>query len=367
MIRLASIIHQFEAELLEQSQALLLPSQLKALSAMKRCRSELSLKMKACCSACDHSAFIPHSCGHRLCPHCQHHEGQQWIEQQLQKQVPSSYFMVTFTLPQPFRALAWQHQRQVYQLMFECAWLTLKQFTGNEKQLGGIPGVIAVLHTHARSLAYHPHIHTVMPAASIHKDHRWWCKKRGKYLFNHKALAKVFRAKFLAACVQHELILPSEYPEKWVVDCRYMGDGDKVIRYLGRYLYRGVLSETNIVRCKEGQVTFRYQDSATKRWKRMTLSGVEFLLRILRHALPKGFRRARNYGFLHPNSKGLIHALHLALKFFPCKWMKKPKPRPVFKCSCCGAAMIIVRTRIAANTIADPPDEAVKWEGSNHR
>ncbi len=43
MIRLASIIHQFEAELLEQSQALLLPSQLKALSAMKRCRSELSL------------------------------------------------------------------------------------------------------------------------------------------------------------------------------------------------------------------------------------------------------------------------------------------------------------------------------------
>jgi len=30
---------------------------------------------------------------------------------------------------------------------------------------------------------------------------------------------------------------------------------------------------------------------------------------VLRYVLPKGFRRARNFGFLHPNSKRLIRLL----------------------------------------------------------
>jgi hypothetical protein len=33
--------------------------------------------------------------------------------------------------------------------------------------------------------------------------------------------------------------------------------------------------------------------------------------------LPKGFRRARNFGFLHPNCKRLIALLHVLLKFAP--------------------------------------------------
>ena len=32
---------------------------------------------------------IEASCGHRHCPHCQHHESQQWLERQLKKQVCS--------------------------------------------------------------------------------------------------------------------------------------------------------------------------------------------------------------------------------------------------------------------------------------
>ena len=38
---------------------------------------------------------------------------------------------------------------------------------------------------------------------------------------------------------------------------------------------------------------------------------------MLQHVLPKGFRRARNFGFLHPNCKRLIALLHLLLKFDP--------------------------------------------------
>ena len=41
--------------------------------------------------------------------------------------------------------------------------------------------------------------------------------------------------------------------------------GDKALIYLGRYLYRGVIQEKDILKCENGMVTFRYRDSKTKR------------------------------------------------------------------------------------------------------
>ncbi len=103
----------------------------------------------------------------------------------------------------------------------------------------------------------------------------------------------------------HQTFLPQE----WEVDCKQVGSGDKALIYLGRYLYRGVIREKDILSCKEGHVTYRYQNSKTKQWEINTVSGARFLWLVLQHILPKGFRRARNYGFLHPNSKQLIRVL----------------------------------------------------------
>ena len=300
MIRLSSIIQSFEAEFLSTYKAAL-PSQLKALSALKQCRSTQSPVMVAQCDGCEKQVFIPHSCGHRNCPHCQHYESQQWLERQLNKQVPAEYFMLTFTLPKELRPLAWQHQRTLYDLMIRCSWETLKTFAENDPQLQGKTGAITVLHTHSRRLDYHPHVHVVMPAATIDADKRRWRTKTSKnkkaYLFNHKALAKVFRAKLLDAITQEGLELPARYPETWVVNVKSVGSGDKALVYLGRYLYKGVIQEKDIIACKEGLVTFRYQDSKTKNMQTRTLPGAQFLWLILQHVLPKGFRRTRNFGF----------------------------------------------------------------------
>jgi hypothetical protein len=156
------------------------------------------------CTECAHRKLVPHSCGHRHCPHCQHHESQQWLERQLKKQVPAEYFLLTFTLPAEFRALAWARQRVVYDLLLQSCWQTVHRFAHNDRQLQGTPGAIPVLHTNTRRLDYHPHVHLVMPAAAVDAEGKQWrTKARGKakggYLFNQKALAKVFRAKVLAA------------------------------------------------------------------------------------------------------------------------------------------------------------------------
>jgi hypothetical protein len=351
MILFSSIIKQFETDFLDQYRGKILPSHFKALGNMKLCRTAASPRMLASCTECNQQAFVPHSCGHRNCPHCQSHESQQWLERQLKKQVPAEYFLLTFTLPAQLRSLAWQHQRIFYGLIMQSAWETLHSFSLNDKELQGTPGAIAVLHTHSRELAFHPHVHLVMPAAAINAKSRLWRKKsKGKakksYLFNHKALAKVFRAKMLDGISKAGLALPGKYPEKWVVNCKAVGSGEKALIYLGQYLYKGVIQEKDIVTCNNGKVTFRYRNSKTKELKLKTVSGAQFLWLVLQHVLPRGFRRARNFGFLHPNSKRLIQLLQFILKIDPARGLEMLKQRPQMICTCCGAKMKIIKTML---------------------
>jgi hypothetical protein len=186
----------------------------------------------------------------------------------------------------------------------------VRSFSLNEKHLQGTPGAVAVLHTHSRPLDYHPHVHLVMPAATLDSKQRVWHTKTDKgFLFHHKALAKVFRAKLLEALTAAGLTLPVRHPVRWVVDCQHVGAGEKALVYLGRYLYRGVLQEKGILASDDRQVTFRYRNSKTHRSETRTLPGADFLWRLLQQVLPKGLRRARNFGFLHPNSMRLLQLL----------------------------------------------------------
>ncbi len=358
MTLLSTLIEKFRQPFLEQYQHQILPSQIRALNAMERCRTAQSAYMKADCSECDQTIYVPHSCGHRNCPHCQAHESQRWIELQTKKRVPGEYFMLTFTLPSQLRALTFAHQRIIYDLMMQVSWDTVKTFSQNDKQLQGTPGAVAVLHTHTRRLDYHPHVHMVMPAGAIDTKHKLWRVKRGhgksQYLFNHKALAKVFRKKLLDAIQKAGLDVPNTVPRARVVDCKHVGSGEKALVYLGRYPYRGVFQEKDILACENGQVTFRSRNAKPRTMEQRTVSGVEFLRMLLMHILPKGLRRARNFGFLHPNSKRLIKLLQLLHKLI----LQEPLPvakRPALLCPCCHRPMVIVRTRIMTLRSSSPP------------
>ena len=383
-IPLASVITRFESEFLAQYQHQLLPSQFKALKAMQACRSSLCAQMLAQCTSCGAQRLVPHSCGHRSCPHCQHFESQRWIERQTQALLPGTYFLITFTLPAELRALAWSRQRMVYGLLMQCAWDTLAQFSRNHRQLKGQAGAVGVLHTHSRRLEFHPHVHLAMPGAAFDAEHGLWrslrkTRKGGHYLFNHKALAAVFRGKLLAALNAQGLTAPLCLPERWVVDCKSVGNGEKALVYLGRYLYRGVIQERDILRCENGQVTFRYRDSHTGKNTTRTVSGAHFLWLVLQHVLPKGLRRSRNFGLLHPNCRHRQRLALLRMGLRPsvmasCTAGMPPSAqpplseRPRLQCRCCGAAMVIVRRRIAplASTggTAGPPGAA--REGTMH-
>ena len=110
---------------------------------------------------------------------------------------------------------------------------------------------MAVLHTHSRSLELHPRVHMVMLSAAALDVKRGPLRRLLRepgYLSNHKALVKVFRGQLLAAPKSQGLQPPVVLPEAWVVHCKHLDHGGAAMVYLGRYLYRGVIQEADIVR-----------------------------------------------------------------------------------------------------------------------
>lgn len=310
-----------------------------ALNAILGCRTEQYGQIYLSCRDCTGVSMRYQSCGHRSCNQCQNHSTSQWLDRQICKLLPVEYFMVTFTLPYELRALAKSDQKQVYSLLFECAVSTLKDFGLNEKKFASELAMTAVLHTHTRKLDYHPHVHVIVPGGGIHRKRKEWRKVDGKYLFNGFALAKVFKGKLLKSLEQAKLKTPLT-PTKWVVQCQHVGRGLPALKYLSRYLYRGVISNRNIIKDDGEFVTFRYKDSKTKQMKTRRLRGEDFIKLVLQHTLPKGFRRARDYGFLHGNAKGLLKTVQWILQVAIFK--PEEKPRPKFICKLCQSTMFII-------------------------
>lgn len=345
---LSQVIENHRDELERLHGPELLPSHRQALRAMARCRRQGSELMVLGCPDCKTSLKIPHSCGHRSCPHCQHHESQQWLEKQQGKLLPVTYFMVTFTVPAELRPLFWAKQRTCYDLLLKIAWETIDSFARRDPKLKGRTGAHAVLHTHNRMLGYHPHVHLIVPAGAVNEDQKEWRSKGGKFLFPEKNIAKVFRAKWFGGMRQLGLQVNSTLPNEWVVDCKAVGQGREALVYLGRYLYRGVLPEKNILSDKDGQVTFRIKTNEGEDVIQ-TLSGGEFLWLLLQHVLPRRFRRVRDYGLLHSLAKRLVQLLQLLLRVVLPPPVE-PRPKPVLLCPHCGTAMTILAVRVKEQT-----------------
>lgn len=327
MITFAQLMTEHEQALIDAHGHELLPSHRKAISAMKRCRTGGSLLMVADC--------------------------EQWLERQRAKLLPVDYFMITFTLPAQLRTMAWLNQRVVFNLLFSLAWETLRSFGLSDPKLLGKIGATAVLHTNTRALDFHPHVHFVVPAGAVDKKHRLWRQKEGKFLFHQKSSAKVFHAKWIEAIKESKLSVKETIPRQWVVNCQHVGLGNSALTYLGKYLYRGVLPEKQIIRNENGKVTFAYKDNRGVRRTR-EMAGGDFLWLILKHVLPRGFRRSRDYGFLHGNSKKMIQLLHYVLRCIPSSikmgTIEVLSKRAAIICEKCGAAMRVIATRLSPET-----------------
>lgn len=334
-MQLKKIIATHAEQFATQYDRYLLPGQRRALDAMLACRSSCG-EFVVECEGCVTRTRIPLSCGHRACPQCQVNLGGQWFDRQQQKLLPVNYFMVTFTIPAELRKTARYHQHIFYDLLFDAAAAALNTMGANNH--GMKLGMTGVLHTHTRTLDYHPHIHFIVPGGGIVTQDKvkHWKAIDEHYLINEFALATIFRGILLKLLIDNSIPFSRKLKGQWVAHVKNIGRGEKALRYLSRYLYRGVINQNNI-NAEGNNVSFRYEESKTKQRKTKTLSAPHFIWKLMQHVLPRGFRRVRDYGFLHANAKRLLLQVQLALG------VSVTATAPAKNSLCCGVCKGIVK------------------------
>ena len=118
-VSLVSTLTRYRTEFYHQYGHRLSDEHRHALSAMIKCRTAHFGQLSWHCEDCNLTRTLLRSCEHRSCPRCQNPNNTQWLLRQQQNLLPVNYFMVTFTLTSQLREVAWQHQRQVYELLFD--------------------------------------------------------------------------------------------------------------------------------------------------------------------------------------------------------------------------------------------------------
>ena len=358
----------------------------KVLLAIARCRTAALGGHLDECTRCGHRAISFNSCRNRHCPKCQTAARDRWIAARQKELLPTRYLHVVFTLPGRLSPLVLQNKKIIYDLLFRTSAETLLEVARNPEHLGVEIGFFSVLHTWSQKLTAHPHVHCVVPAGGLSPDHARWIRSRDNYFLPKKVLAELFRGKFVDALkeafqngqlhfhgdlkllAQPEIFaawLRPLHRQDWVVYLkRPFGGPAYVVHYLGRYTHRVAISNHRLVSFKDGQVTFRWRDSAHhNEQKLMTLSVDEFLRRFLLHILPKGFVRIRNFGFLANRRRSTLLPL--------CFQLLGTTPQPpaeehssstedaaeLYRCPHCGGPMKVIERLTAAEILLRSPPE----------
>jgi hypothetical protein len=320
-LEVADVFRRFGAAFRQAHADALGRGQLRAMSAIERCRTAALGGHVEQCDACGHRRITYNSCRHRACPKCQSLARAQWLQEREAELLEVEYFHVVFTVPGPIAAIALQNRRLVYDLLFHASAETLRTIAADPQHLGAEIGFLSILHTWGQNLLHHPHVHCVVPGGGIAPDGERWIGCRPGFFLPVRVLSRLFRRLFLEQLHQafhagqlrlrgqleplrqanafRAYLAPAAQAE-WIVYAKPpFGGPRQVLNYLGRYTHRVAISNNRLLTMDGNRVTFAWKDYKHGAARRtMTLEADEFIRRFLLHVLPNGLQHIRHYGFL---------------------------------------------------------------------
>jgi len=371
--------------------------QLKAMSAIERCRTAAFGGHVARCEKCAHTQIAYNSCRNRHCPKCQGAAAKAWLADRQAELLPVPYYHVVFTLPAPIADIAYQNKAEIYAILSKAAAETLITIAADPKHLGARIGLTTVLHTWGSALTHHPHVHCIVPGGGLSPDGAHWIACRPRFFLPVRVLSRLFRRLFLEQlAAAHETgrlrffgdhaplaarhafaaYLASLRKVEWVVYAKRPFAGpEAVLAYLSRYTHRVAIANSRLIAFDDNGVTFRWKDYRAKgreRMKVMTLASGEFIRRFLIHVLPTGFHRIRHYGLFANGGRteNLARARELLRVPAPQDELDDADanadepPTSVLPCPCCGGRMIIIETFERGSTPRTHPSSPIRIDTS---
>ena len=352
----------------------------KAANALMNCRTAA---MGGHVQQCENGHVVGvqyNSCRHRSCPQCNERSKTQWADAQAARLLACDHYHAIFTVPHELLDL-WSYNRQAMaDLLFSSACHALMKLLKDERYLGATPGIVATLHTWGRTLIRHPHVHCLVTGGGLAADGQWHSSHTG-YLVPVKALKRIYRGKFLGGVEslleEGQLRLPKDLDmesarrllgrtarREWNVRIqqRY-AYGEGVMRYLGRYVRGGPISNRGLTEVNDTDVAFRYRDHRDGKQKILRLSRDEFIDRLIWHVPEPGRHVTRHYGLYGHKArpKRAICRAHLGQppepdRPAPVNWqtyLERMGHEAQTRCNTCGAR-IHTGPRLPKGSVANP-------------
>jgi hypothetical protein len=343
---LADILRHYGPVYIKRYASRMLPSHKRAIGDIILCRTPRLGGQTWYCDTCKCYHYSYHSCRNRHCPKCQNDRASEWLDAQRQRLLPVPYFMATVTVPEALRGTFRSDQKVMYSIFFRTSAEAIQTLAQDRRFIGGTIGMIGVLQTWTRDLAYHPHIHFLIPGCGLSENRKKLRRAKKDFLVHVKPLSVLIRAKFRDACTKAGLfdqIPKSVWKKHWVVHIEPVGTGEAALKYLAPYIFRVAISDRNIVSLRQGHVSFRYKDSQTKHFRLCSLDALEFIRRFLEHVLPKGLVKVRYFGFLATKKRALLNRVKELLEVSLCSTEKvHQRISKSFRCPTCGRTMAFI-------------------------
>lgn len=318
-VELADVVRHFGSKYTTRYAGRMMPSQRRALADIAACSTEALGGRRYRCDDCRQSFWHYHACRNRACPKCQGKRTEEWLRQRQAELLPCSYFHAVTTVPSELRDAFRRDQKFMYGLLMRVSAEAIQELCAEKRHLGGLPGILSVLHTWNGQLGYHPHVHMLITGGGISADGQHWEPARNEYLLPVAVLSKKVAAKFrdTVRAERPELFkaIPAcTWKRQWVSFVKHYGHGNQaVLNYLSRYVLRVAITNARILAVDQTHVTFRWKDRGSDSWQTTRLEGVEFLRRFLQHVLPQGFHKVRYYGLWHHSRRNLASRAWLLL------------------------------------------------------
>lgn len=282
------------------------------------CRTDVIGSIVFKCLCCKKKHVIHRKCGHRFCGWCGYLDTQKWANDTLSRLEEIKHHHVVFTLPRRLRGICKYSQKEVFNLMFECAhYAVLDWFKGKHNLK---PGIVSVMHSFGSDLKYHPHVHMLVSAGGINED-KVLFELASSFLTRQRFLANKFRDRFIERFKQEvdkQNIIMSDAlsirnrflgflnklgKEQWIVSIQKpLEDLLQIVGYVGRYTKRACISEYKIESIDNDHIHFWVNDYANSKRgekpnkKLIKMHFVEFLDALFQHVPDKRFRMVRYAG-----------------------------------------------------------------------
>lgn len=285
---------------------------------MLSCKDESRGGFWCYCKSCNRYEFTPFGCNSRLCSCCGKRYTDQWssmLANRLEKNIFHRHLV--FGIPD----MLWkyfQENRELYKVLMDVAFATIKQVFSKINHQEVVPGVIEVYHPFGKDIKHQPHVHMIVTEGGFDKDGKF--VSSGNYI-PYNSLHKNWERNILNALKKYlaEEIVDlayRKYPNGFCVYVRKdrISSRKGLAKYLGRYVRHPAIANARIIAYNGEAVKFYWKDhDGNKHYKIMLVH--DFVSAIIQHIPEKNQKLVRYYGAYSRRKKKSIKSIIKVSKY----------------------------------------------------